>query len=171
MSPRLQTIAGVIVYGLTLVALVVLLVVGRPVDSVMLLAGPVVAALLVTGQITDRLNPIHDAVSKIDEQTNGVLDQRIKTATDEEAWVRIAGGEQTDIAAARARDLDRAEKAIGGEVTAYWTARRALDDARDQLDDALARAERDGVTAYRLAQASGLTQRAVRMAIDRSRGR
>lgn len=73
MSPRLQTIAGVIVYGLTLVALVVLLVVGRPVDSVMLLAGPVVAALLVTGQITDRLNPIHDAVSKIDEQTNGVL--------------------------------------------------------------------------------------------------
>ncbi len=91
--------------------------------------------------------------------------------TDEEAWVRIAGGEQTDIAAARARDLDRAEKAIGGEVTAYWTARRALDDARDQLDDALARAERDGVTAYRLALASGLTQRAVRMAIDRSRGR
>lgn len=98
--------------------------------------------------------------------------------TDEEAWVRIAAGEQTDIAAARARDRDRAEKAIGGEVTAYWTARRALDEhrsrmayARDQLDDALARAERDGVTAYRLAQASGLTQRAVRMAIDRSRGR
>lgn len=81
MSPRLQTIAGVIVYGLTLAALVVLLVVGRPVDSVMLLAGPVVAALLVTGQINGRLNPIHDAVSKIDEQTNGVLDQRIKTAT------------------------------------------------------------------------------------------
>lgn len=81
MTPRSQTIAGVIVYGLTLVALVVLLVVGRPVDSVMLLAGPVVAALLVTGQINGRLNPIHATVSKIDEQTNGVLDQRIKTAT------------------------------------------------------------------------------------------
>lgn len=80
MSPRLQTIAGVIVYGLTLVALVVLLVAGRPVDSVMLLAGPVVAALLVTGQIAARLDPIHATVSKIDEQTNGVLDQRIKTA-------------------------------------------------------------------------------------------
>lgn len=81
MSPRLQTIAGVIVYGLTLVALVVLLVVGRPVDSVMLLAGPVVAALLVTGQITDRLNPIHDAVSKIDEQTNGRRKDSSGTAT------------------------------------------------------------------------------------------
>lgn len=83
MTPRLQTIAGVSVYALTLVALVVLALAGHDdnITEVLTLAGPVVAALLINGQIAGRLTPIHAAVTKIDEQTNGVLDQRIKTAT------------------------------------------------------------------------------------------
>ena len=43
------------------------------------------AALLINGQIAGRLTPIHAAVTKIDEQTNGVLDQRIKIATTPDA--------------------------------------------------------------------------------------
>lgn len=77
MSPRLQTLAGVVVYVATIAALVVLLMQDRPVDEVMLLAGPVVGALLVSGSVGARLDPVAARVAKIDEQTNGILDQRI----------------------------------------------------------------------------------------------
>lgn len=77
MTPRLQAVVGATVYVSTLIALVILLIVGRPVDSIMLLAGPVVAALLVNARIATSHADTAQTLAKIDRQTNGILDQRI----------------------------------------------------------------------------------------------
>lgn len=76
MTPRLQTAAGLVVYVVTIAAFLVLTLSGHEDNTTELLglAGPVVAALLINA----RLTPIAAGVSKIDEQTNGVLDTRIE---------------------------------------------------------------------------------------------
>ena len=74
----IMTIAGVIIYTATLAALVVLTLRHEDTEAVMVLAGPVVAALLVSGQIGVRADRHDDALDRISRQTNGVLDQRIR---------------------------------------------------------------------------------------------
>lgn len=75
MTPRLQTVAGLIVYVTTVAAFLALALTGHDDNTTELLglAGPVVAGLLINA----RLSPIAAKVTKIDEQTNGVLDERI----------------------------------------------------------------------------------------------
>lgn len=77
MTPRLQAVVGATVYVSTLIALVILLIVGRPVDSIMLMAGPAVAALLVNARVSATAAETATTLAKIDRQTNGILDQRI----------------------------------------------------------------------------------------------
>lgn len=76
-----QTVAGVVIFLATLTALVVLEVTGNKTDNVMLLAGPVVAALLVNGHLNNKTDEQNVKLDKITAQTNGVLDGRIKTQT------------------------------------------------------------------------------------------
>lgn len=77
MTPRLQAVVGATVYISTLVAIVVLLIFDKPVDDLMLLAGPVVGALLVNSRIASTHADTAQTLAKIDRQTNGILDQRI----------------------------------------------------------------------------------------------
>lgn len=88
------------------------------------------------------------------------IDEILESGSEDEAeWVRIAGGDEADQAAAAERDGDRAEQAVEWELSAFRVAERALDHARDELHDALRRAMDDGVSAYRLAQVTGLSER------------
>lgn len=77
MTPRLQAATGITVYVTTLLALVALLITDHPVTEVMVLAGPVVAALLVNARQAAQHEQTAAVLAKIDTQTNGVLDQRI----------------------------------------------------------------------------------------------
>ncbi len=78
MTDRTQTAAGVLIYLATLVAIVWQEMHGHTPDTIMLLAGPVVAALLVNGR-TSRVAADQGAqLAKIEAQTNGILDQRIR---------------------------------------------------------------------------------------------
>lgn len=77
MTPRLQAVVGAGVYVVTVVGLVILLSIDKPVDDLMLLAGPVVAALLVNARIATSHADTAQTLAKIDRQTNGILDQRI----------------------------------------------------------------------------------------------
>lgn len=74
----IMTIVGAILYTVTLVAIVVLTIAHERVDQIMVLAGPVVAALLVSGQIGHRSDQQDAALAQITRQTNGVLDSRIR---------------------------------------------------------------------------------------------
>lgn len=66
------------VFVVSVVALVILELNGRPTANLMTLVTPVVAALFVVDTINRRTAEQNQAISKIQEQTNGVLDQRIK---------------------------------------------------------------------------------------------
>lgn len=81
-------LAGVVVFGLSLAALVVLSLNNRDTSELMALVGPVVAALLVTGHVNrvtgqqnQQLQRTSENVQKVREQTNGVLDRRIRQQT------------------------------------------------------------------------------------------
>lgn len=76
-----QTAAGVVIFVATLGALVTLELTGNKTETVMLLAGPVVAALLVNGHLSTKTDEQNVKLDKITAQTNGVLDGRIKTQT------------------------------------------------------------------------------------------
>lgn len=66
-------LAGV-VFVVAVVAFVVLEVTGHNTDGLMVLVGPAIGALLVSGQLTSQ-NKVMD---KIERQTNGVMDKRIE---------------------------------------------------------------------------------------------
>lgn len=70
--------AGVIVFVVTATAFVVLQVTEHPTDKLLTLAGPVVAALLITGRVDRHAADQERTLGKIEAQTNGVLDQRIR---------------------------------------------------------------------------------------------
>ena len=79
MSPRLQAATGLVVYVTAVIAIVVLAIAGHDdnITDVITLAGPVVAALLVIGRISTTHAETSSVLAKINEQTNGILDQRI----------------------------------------------------------------------------------------------
>lgn len=79
-------------------------------------------------------------------------------STDEAEWVRIAGGRDEDIAAADERAWGAVEELIHRELGAYREASLALDEARAELYEVLRRAMDGGVSAYRLAKITGLSQ-------------
>lgn len=80
---------------------------------------------------------------------------------DEAEWVSIAGGGQADVASAAGRAFDAAEEAVWSDLAAYRAAETAMEQAREDLHEALRRAMVDGHTAYRLAQVTGLSERHV----------
>jgi hypothetical protein len=91
-----------------------------------------------------------------------VIDAILESGSDDEAeWVRLAGGDDTDVDAAAERDEIRAEDAIAAELEAYRAAEATLEEARERLHEAMRAAMRTGVSAYRLAQVSGLSERHV----------
>lgn len=81
-------------------------------------------------------------------------------STDEADWVRIAGGDEADIAAAAERDLDRGDSwQLGEAVDRFQEAEAALDAAREELHSMIRSEHRRGTSAYRLAQITGITER------------
>lgn len=74
-------VVGTIVFVVTVAAVVVLQVTAHPTDQLLTLAGPVVAALLITGRIDHHADTEQTKLDRITAQTNGVLDQRIKSGT------------------------------------------------------------------------------------------
>lgn len=81
-------IAGVVVFALTIGALVTLTLAGHDTTPLLTLAGPVVAALLVTGHLNRvtgqqnrQLQRTAAGVEEVRKQTNGVLDRRIREQT------------------------------------------------------------------------------------------
>ncbi len=82
-------LAGVVVFITTAAAFVVLQVTGHPTDKLLTLAGPVVAALLITGRVDKHADDQEHVLTKIQQQTNGVLDKRIKNGA--KAALREAG--------------------------------------------------------------------------------
>lgn len=71
-------LAGV-VFIVSVVALVVLESFGRSTTNLMSLVGPVVAGLLVGGHVSNLTSQQNRSIQKIEAQTNGVLDARIRT--------------------------------------------------------------------------------------------
>lgn len=82
-------------------------------------------------------------------------------STDEADWVRIAGGDEADIAAAAERDLARYVRLreLGEAVDRFQEAEAALDAAREELHSMIRSEHRRGTSAYRLAQITGITER------------
>lgn len=80
MSPRLQAGTGLVVYVTAIFAIVALAVTGHDdnITDVLTLAGPVVAALLVIGRISTTHAETSSVLAKIDQQTNGVLAEKIR---------------------------------------------------------------------------------------------
>lgn len=74
-------IAGVVVFVASLGALVFLQAKGLGTAELIALAGPVVAALLVTGHVSRVTGEQNQQIERIERQTNGVLDERIKRQT------------------------------------------------------------------------------------------
>lgn len=72
-----------VVYALALLALVVLEVAGRDTTALLSLVGPVIAALFIAGHVDRVTGEQNEAIGRIERQTNGVLDQRIKDGTAE----------------------------------------------------------------------------------------
>lgn len=83
MRPTSQTTAGLIIFLAALAGIVALEITGHPggVANVMLLTGPLVAALITnahtTAKMTEQTATLEPAIAKIDRQTNGILDSRI----------------------------------------------------------------------------------------------
>ena len=77
------------VFAVSVAALVILELNGRSTTNLMALVAPVVAALFIARRIDHVTTAQNKAIEKIDQQTNGVLDERIKTQT--KAALREAG--------------------------------------------------------------------------------
>lgn len=100
-----------------------------------------------------------------------VIDAIHDSGSDDEAdWVRIAGGDQDDIAAAEGRGLDRDEARqaaaideaqVAAAADAYQQAEQELEAAREGVHQALREARAAGASAYRLAQLTGLSEKHV----------
>lgn len=77
---------------------------------------------------------------------------------DEAEWVRIVGGDGEAVESAADRARARAEDAVAVELAAYREAEAAMAQAREGLYAALREAMRDGHSAYRLAEVTGLSE-------------
>jgi hypothetical protein len=75
------TIVALVVFVVSVGALVTLELANRPTTTVMALVGPVVAALFIAGHVNRVTDEQNHTLTKIEKQTNGVLDDRIKTQT------------------------------------------------------------------------------------------
>lgn len=78
--------------------------------------------------------------------------------TDEEAWVKIAGGAASDQQAAAERDGDRVAAVLDEHVARVGKVRAALDEAIRHRDEAIRAVIASGVSAYRVAKVTGLTE-------------
>lgn len=77
---------------------------------------------------------------------------------DEETWVRIAGGTVADQQAAAERARDRVAVILDEHTARVADARRVLEDELRLRDEAIRALLREGVSAYRVAQVTGLSQ-------------
>lgn len=68
-----------LVFLTSVIALVILESFGRSTTNLMALVGPVVAGLLVGGHVSNLTSQQNRSIQKIEAQTNGVLDARIRT--------------------------------------------------------------------------------------------
>lgn len=76
---RLLIILAGLVFVVSVAALVILESFGRSTVNLMALVGPVVAGLLVGGHMSNLTSQQNRSIQKIEAQTNGVLDARIRT--------------------------------------------------------------------------------------------
>lgn len=76
---RLLVYLAGLVFVVSVAAVVVLEAMGRSTTNLMALVGPVVAGLLVGGHVSNLTQQQNRAIGKIEAQTNGVLDARIRT--------------------------------------------------------------------------------------------
>ena len=70
-----------LVFVVSITAYVVLELYGGDTGGVLTLAGPILAALFVTGTLGREQARIHEKVERVEKQTNGVLDARIREQT------------------------------------------------------------------------------------------
>jgi len=78
--------------------------------------------------------------------------------TDEEAWVKLAGGTLADQKAAAERARDHIADALDERIARVDEARSALTEAIRGRDDAIRGLIAEGTTAYRIAEVTGLSQ-------------
>ena len=94
-----------------------------------------------------------------ESEAERVIEAILDSGSDDEAeWVRLAGGSHTDVASAADRERQRAEDFVTVELAAYRDAEARLIEAREALHERLREGMREGQSAYRLAQATGLSQ-------------
>lgn len=93
------------------------------------------------------------------DRAHEVIDDILASGSDDEAeWVRIAGGDGAAQADAGERARDRAEAFVADFLGEYRDAEARLTEARTALHERLRLGMRQGHTAYRLAQVTGLSQ-------------
>lgn len=78
---RQLTALAALVFVVSVAALVALEVMERPTANLMTLVAPVVAALFVAGHVNAVTAEQNKTINKIEQQTNGVLDERIRAQT------------------------------------------------------------------------------------------
>ncbi len=78
--------------------------------------------------------------------------------TDEEAWVKLAGGTLADQKAAAERARDHIADALYEHIARVDAARAGLAEAIRDRDDAIRTVIAEGASAYRVAQVTGLSQ-------------
>lgn len=94
-----------------------------------------------------------------EDEARRVIDAILDSGSDDEAeWVRLAGGSPADVTSAAGRERERAEAFVAVELAAYREAEARLAEAREVLHERLRAGLREGFSAYRIAQATGLSQ-------------
>lgn len=78
--------------------------------------------------------------------------------TDEEAWVKLAGGTLADQKASAERARDHVADALDEHIARVDAARAGLAEAIRDRDDAIRTVIAEGASAYRVAQVTGLSQ-------------
>ena len=81
-SPSQAHWLAALVFVVSVAAFVALEVTGNDTDGLLVLVGPVVAALLVTGQVRSETAKQNMTLDAIREQTNGVLNRRMREAVE-----------------------------------------------------------------------------------------
>lgn len=94
-----------------------------------------------------------------EERAREVVDAILASGSDDESeWVRIAGGDGAARADAADRARQRAEDYVAVELGQYRDAEKAMAEARVALHERLREGLREGHSAYRFAQVTGLSQ-------------
>lgn len=76
---QLTQVLAAVIFLASLAAIVVLVVMEKPTDVVLLFVSPVVAALYISGHVSNVTERQNQTIARIDHQTNGSLDARIET--------------------------------------------------------------------------------------------